>query len=98
MTKIYELPVLDVRTRITMGKTQRDQVVGYVTKKDDTKIAFVTLPKDVNFEFPELFPTDAEAKKQQRDDEKALDSSKEVFKKFLDKSKSRKGLPGWFSI
>lgn len=98
LKKIYGLPILDVRTRIEMGSTQRDKVVGYVTKEDDVKLAYVTLPKELNFEWPELFPSDAETKKQRREDEKSLETSKEVFKKYLEKSKARKGLPGWYSI
>lgn len=62
------------------------------------KIAYVTLPKDVKFAFPDIFPSDAEAKKQQRDDEKALDQSKDAFKSYLDRNKHRQNLPSWFSI
>lgn len=62
------------------------------------KIAYVTLPKDVKFTFPDIFPSDAEAKKQQRDDEKALDQSKDAFKNYLDRNKKRQNLPSWYSI
>lgn len=73
-------------------------MIGYVTKKDDRKLAYVTLPKEVKFVFPELFPTEAESKKQLREDEKALDTSKDQFKKYVDRSKERRGLPGWYSF
>lgn len=43
LEKIYKIPVMDVRTRIDPGKTKRDQVIGYVTKEEDTKLAYVTL-------------------------------------------------------
>lgn len=43
LEKIYNIPVMDVRTRIALGKTKRDLVVGYVTKEEDTKLAYVTL-------------------------------------------------------
>lgn len=98
LKNIYKLPVIDVRTRIAPGPTQRDRIVGYVTKNEDKKLAYVTLPKETKFEFPELFPTEAEAKKQQREDEKALDVSKDQFKRYLEKSSKRKGMPGWYSI
>lgn len=81
-----------------MGSTQRDRVLGYVIKNEDRKLAYVTLPKETNFEFPELYPTEAEAKKQQRDDEKSLDASKDQFKRYLDRNSKRKGMPGWYSI
>lgn len=43
LEKIYKLPVVDVRTRIALGETKRDQTYGYVTKKDDVKYAYVTM-------------------------------------------------------
>jgi large subunit ribosomal protein L23 len=43
LEKIYKLPVVEVRTRIDMGKTKRDAGVGYVVKEEDAKIAYVTL-------------------------------------------------------
>lgn len=85
-------------TRIAAGRTNRDRNLGYITKEDDRKLAYVTFPKEVDFNFPNIFPTDAEAKEQLRDDEKSLEASKDQFKKFLDRSKKRRGLPGWFSI
>lgn len=42
LEKIYKIPVIDVRTRIALGKTKRDQK-GYVVKEEDTKLAYVTL-------------------------------------------------------
>lgn len=96
LEKIYNIPVVDVRTRIAMGKTKRDMTLGYITKHDDTKLAYVTLPKDMTFEFPNLFP--AEAKQQLEDDKKSLDEAKKNHKKYLEKNKHRPGTPGWFSI
>lgn len=43
LEKIYNIPVMDVRTRIALGETKRDTNYGYVTKKDDVKIAYVTM-------------------------------------------------------
>lgn len=43
LEKVYDVPVVEVRTRIGMGDTRRDMKVGYVTKDDDTKYAYVTL-------------------------------------------------------
>lgn len=89
---------MDVRTRLALGKTQRDKVQGYVTKNEDFKIAYLTLPKDVKFTYPDLYPSEAEAKKQKREDEKSLDQSKDAFKSFLDRNKKRPDLPGWYSL
>lgn len=43
LEKIYKVPVVEVRTRIDMGKTYKEPGRGYVIKKDDTKLAYVTL-------------------------------------------------------
>lgn len=43
LEKIYKIPVIEVRTRIEMGSTKRDNTYGYVTKNDDMKIAYVTM-------------------------------------------------------
>uniref|UniRef100_A0ABK9NGR1 Large ribosomal subunit protein uL23m n=1 Tax=Glossina morsitans morsitans TaxID=37546 RepID=A0ABK9NGR1_GLOMM len=95
LEKIYKLPVVDVRTRIEMGSTKRDQVYGYVTKNDDVKVAYVTMPKNVEFTFPDMFAKKDEA---QKSDEKSLEDTKQGFKKFLERNKKRPGTPGWFSI
>lgn len=87
-----------MRTRIAIGKTARDRKVGYITKEEDSKLAYVTFPREVTFKFPDIFPSEAEEKEKKREDERALESSKEEFQKFIDKNKNRKGLPGWFSF
>lgn len=43
LEKIYNIPVIEVRTRIEMGATRRDKSLGYVVKDEDTKLAYVTL-------------------------------------------------------
>lgn len=98
LKKIYQIPVVSVRHRITLGKFTRDRSNGAVLKGDDMKVAYVTLPREVNFKFPDLFPSEAEDKEKKREDERVMDQSKEEFNKFLDKNKNRKGLPGWFSF
>lgn len=47
LEKIYEVPVVDVRTKINMGKFKKDVVKGYVIKEDDVKVAFVTLVSNI---------------------------------------------------
>ncbi|XP_055902863.1 39S ribosomal protein L23, mitochondrial [Eupeodes corollae] len=96
LEKIYQVPVKHVRTRIALGSTKRDQVYGYVTKDEDAKIAYVTLPKETKFTFPEV--TVGKDGDQSEKDEKAMDESKKGFKSFLDRNKKRPGTPGWYSI
>ncbi|XP_061387892.1 large ribosomal subunit protein uL23m-like [Musca vetustissima] len=95
LEKIYKVPVMDVRTRIALGSTKRDTTYGYVTKNDDMKLAYVTLPKEMEFTFPDMFEKKDDAKKA---DEKAMEDTKQGFKKFLDRNKKRPGTPGWYSI
>uniref|UniRef100_A0A2C9GW57 Large ribosomal subunit protein uL23m n=1 Tax=Anopheles farauti TaxID=69004 RepID=A0A2C9GW57_9DIPT len=96
LEKIYKVPVVSVRTRIALGNTKRDLVLGYITKEEDTKYAYVTLPNTVKFDFPDVCPNDAQQKIE--DDKKSLEDAKKNHKKFLDKNKDRPGTPGWFSI
>lgn len=43
LEKIYNIPVVDVKTRIAMGKFRKDVGKGYIVKDDDIKHAYVTL-------------------------------------------------------
>lgn len=43
LEKIYNVKVVDVRTRIALGETRRVPGKGYVIKDDDIKYAFITL-------------------------------------------------------
>nr|CAD7455373.1 unnamed protein product [Timema tahoe] len=93
LEKIYNVSVVEVKTRIVSGKTKIDQRQGFVTKEDDHKLAYVTLPREQSFKFPDLFPEDEKI----LDDNKSMDEAKQGFTRFLDKTKTRPGLPGWFS-
>lgn len=97
LEKIYKVPVMHVRTRIAIGEVVREPIKGYLIKKDDVKLAYVVLPKEMEFKFPEIF--DQEAKeKEKREDEKALEISEDNFKKYLNKNKNRQGVPSWYTI
>ncbi|XP_044737339.1 probable 39S ribosomal protein L23, mitochondrial [Chrysoperla carnea] len=99
LEKIYNIEnIVDVRTRIALGKTKRDPRAGYVTKDEDTKIAYVVLPKTEIFKFPDLFPNESEDEERRKEEMKSLEVTKENHRKFLEKSKNRKGIPSWFSI
>ncbi|KAJ9598894.1 hypothetical protein L9F63_026572 [Diploptera punctata] len=51
--------------------------------------------KDEKFEFPNLFPKEEEKLIEEK---KQIEESKKAYKQFLDKSKKRPGVPGWFSF
>ncbi|XP_063539945.1 large ribosomal subunit protein uL23m [Cydia strobilella] len=95
LEKIYDVPIADVRTKITMGKFRRDVGRGYIIKDDDIKYAYVTLPKDMKFEYPKLFLDQKEA---EDEDAKSLDEAKKTFKGYLERNKDRSDVPSWFSI
>jgi large subunit ribosomal protein L23 len=95
LEKIYNVKVVDVRTRIAMGKTKRVHGKGYVVKEDDIKYAYITLPKDEKFVFPDLFPENKAAKEEE---ETTLNQAKKGLQEFLEKNKERPNMPGWFSV
>ncbi|CAG4935238.1 unnamed protein product [Colias eurytheme] len=95
LEKIYNVPVVDVRTKITLGKFKKDVGRGYVVKDDDIKYAFVTLPKDMKFEFPNIFE---KKKGDLEDNEKSLEESKKTFKSYIARNKDRSDIPSWFSL
>lgn len=43
LEKIYNVPVVDVRTKIRTGRFRKDFGKGYVVKDDDTKLAYIVL-------------------------------------------------------
>lgn len=43
LREIYKVPVVEVRTRIALGEFYQDTFKKYVKKKEDDKIAYVTL-------------------------------------------------------
>lgn len=43
LSKIYKIPIIDVRTEVRMGEFFKDPVKSYVKKKDDYRVAIVTM-------------------------------------------------------
>ncbi|XP_075979627.1 mitochondrial ribosomal protein L23 [Anticarsia gemmatalis] len=95
LEKIYNIPVVDVRTRIYMGKFRRDVGKGFVYKDDDVKSAVITLPKDMKFTFPDLFE---KSKDDEEEQDKAMAESKKSFQNYIDRNKNRSDVPSWFTI
>ncbi|KYM77567.1 39S ribosomal protein L23, mitochondrial [Atta colombica] len=92
LEKIYNVNVIEVRTRIAMGRFKRDQLQHSVIKEDDRKLAYVVLPKDQSFVFPDMF-------KNVKDDidKETMDIAKKDMQDFLGPNKAP-GLSGWFRI
>ena len=90
LEKIYNVHPVHVRTRIALGKTYIPTNFKFVAKKDDMKIAYVTLPKTETFTFPDIIPEEAEDK-----NERGLHEVEQNFKNFAEKNKTP-GFPSWF--
>ncbi|CAK1580924.1 unnamed protein product [Parnassius mnemosyne] len=95
LEKIYNIPVVDVRTKITLGRFRKDYGQGYIVKDDDVKYAYIVLPKDMTFKFPEIFDS---KKNDEEENMKSLDEAKKNFSDYLEKNKDRTDVPSWFSI
>uniref|UniRef100_A0A2H8TPH9 Large ribosomal subunit protein uL23m n=1 Tax=Melanaphis sacchari TaxID=742174 RepID=A0A2H8TPH9_9HEMI len=99
LTKIYKIKVIKVESNIENGKLKRPiyNKYGPIVKEDDFRRAFVTMPKDQEFEFPNVCHTE-EFKKRTSEDEKSSKISQDMYKDYLKKQGNRPGLPGWFSF
>lgn len=97
LEKIYNINVVHVNTRIALGETRQDPVKAYVVKDDDIKYAYVTLPRDQKFVFPELYTTEAKTETKE-EQQRTLKAAKKQFTDYTDKNKDRPSLPSWFGI
>jgi len=99
LENIYKVPVANVKTVNRMGPTRKNMFKGYVMKDPDFKVAYVTLPADYKFEWPDLkIATQLEKVTDQQD--KELDGAKEQWNKAVnaDSTKYRPGVPTFFGL
>ncbi|EZA54793.1 hypothetical protein DMN91_007637 [Ooceraea biroi] len=91
LEKIYNVKPIKVNTVITMGKFRKDPR-GTIVKDDDSKIAYVVLPKDEKFVFPDLF-------KDAKDDvdENTMNETKKDLQQYIESNKAP-GVPTWFRV
>ncbi|KAK8743290.1 hypothetical protein OTU49_001354 [Cherax quadricarinatus] len=95
LEKIYSVPVENIVTHVRMGKFERN-FKGYIIKKDDYKVAYVTLPRTEKFVFPDLFP---ENKQKEADKElEKIDTLKAEWDASIKRHKHRQGVPTWFGL
>lgn len=59
-----------------------------------TNIEFILQPRGQEFHFPDIFAKDEKSD----DDSKTLEETKKNYRKFLEKSNERPGVPGWYSF
>merc|ERR1711874_917990 len=75
LEKIYKIPVRNITTHVRMGKFKRTSYGGHLIKDDDFKVAYVTMPEDCTFEFPDLYPKEVKEK-----EDKEMEQFKELKK------------------
>ncbi|NXA51657.1 RM23 protein, partial [Nothocercus julius] len=97
LEKIYNVPVVAVRTRIQHGAHNRRNHKNQRIKKPDYKVAYVQLGQGQTFQFPNLFP-----EKEQTPEARSFDDFK---KKYIEKEQQRQrgdprrgGVPDWFGL
>ncbi|TRY73737.1 hypothetical protein TCAL_02539 [Tigriopus californicus] len=95
LEQIYQVPVMDVRTVNLTGKTHQHRQLGFLHKDDDQKVAFVTLPKDTKFEFPDILAMGERDQREQQTMDEFKDAQK-AFKQGTESKPGREGLPSFF--
>jgi len=99
LEKIYKIPVINVTTHVVCGDIKRSKRKAEMIKMDDYKRAIVDLPKDMKFEFPDLFPK--EKTNQMSEDLKEMEKEvefgklREIRKNFKNQ---RHNVNNWFPI
>ncbi|XP_053210699.1 39S ribosomal protein L23, mitochondrial-like [Panonychus citri] len=97
LEKIYKLPVVSVQSTVRWGDRKRAIGKNYLVKEDDYRIAYVSLPKDKEFNWPNLFPE----KKIVEEDAEFVNYKKQMEKeanKIRRKNWDRHQAPTWFSF
>uniref|UniRef100_A0A914V1T4 Large ribosomal subunit protein uL23m n=1 Tax=Plectus sambesii TaxID=2011161 RepID=A0A914V1T4_9BILA len=101
LTKIYELPVRDVNTRVKMGKIEWDSVDTKTRralwKEDDKKFAYVTMCRGFKHDFPNLFPDD-EIEKETSQVERHKELMRNLERNAKAASRDRNDVGTWFGL
>ncbi|XP_011875282.1 PREDICTED: probable 39S ribosomal protein L23, mitochondrial [Vollenhovia emeryi] len=92
LEKIYNIDIVEVRTKIATGKFVRERLRNCIIKEDDKKFAYVVLPKTQSFEFPNMFQEVTDELEKE-----SVNMAKKDIEDFLEPNKAP-GLPGWFRI
>ncbi|KAL2094134.1 hypothetical protein ACEWY4_011446 [Coilia grayii] len=97
LQKIYNVPVVAVRTRIQFGSNKKRNHLNQRVKHPDYKVAYVQLGEGQTFEFPNLFP--------EKEGRSAEGSMEEIQEKFMEDEKQRQksdprrgGVTEWFGL
>ncbi|XP_031630549.1 39S ribosomal protein L23, mitochondrial [Contarinia nasturtii] len=97
LTKIYNVPVVDVRTEVRLGEFFRDPINKYVKKKDDYRVAIVTMPAEQTFEFPTIHDEE-KTEEEMNKAKKSIREQADLLKKFIKRNENSRNSPPFFSI
>ena len=102
LEKIYKIPVMDVFTKNFSGSTWQNMLKSNIThkhelyKEDDYKVAYVLMPKDHKFEFPDV-TTKPESEKEKEDKtENEFEMAKKQYIKYA--AGTKRGIPSFFGL
>uniref|UniRef100_A0A2P2I403 Large ribosomal subunit protein uL23m n=2 Tax=Hirondellea gigas TaxID=1518452 RepID=A0A2P2I403_9CRUS len=96
LTKIYKLPVADIKLDVVMGEFTRAAPTGYIIKAEDVKVAYVTLGENQTFEFPNIFPSEKVNKDMKQTED--VQRVKDDYKSKTVREDDRPSIPSWFGL
>ena len=102
LEKIYKVPVMDVKTKNISGPTWQNVLKRAIDRKhelykeDDFKVAYVIMPKDYKFEFPDVTTKPESEQKQEKEAEGEVELAKKQYIKYAKGVK--RGVPSFFGI
>ncbi len=92
LEKIYDVPVVDVTTKLVEGE-EMSGLLGDTVRDADKRLAFVTVDKSADFEFPNLF------KERKTEQEEAIQEYQKMAKKAATEKRQNwmsADTPSWF--
>ena len=102
LEKIYKIPVMDVFTKNFSGPTWQNMLKSNIThkhelyKEDDYKVAYVLMPKDHKFEFPDVTTKPESEKDKENKTEDEFEMAKKQYIKYA--TGTKRGIPSFFGI
>lgn len=97
LEQIYKVPVMSIRTVAKNGEYKNAPGKMYLVKDDDHRMAYVQLPKDVAFEYPDLFPKEKDIEEDKNYVQNQKQMKEAEHKQAIENAKS-KDIPTWFSF
>ena len=97
LEKIYKVPVVGVRSEVKCGDIKPAPGAKYLIKGDDYRLAYISLPKDKEFNWPNLFP-DKKIEEEETEFKKFKRALEIEHKKGKRQNWSRNRVPSWFGV